>query len=141
MQGRAVMINNQLRVSKRKEVMDNGLPLIPDKRYFTIGEVSDLCGVKSYVLRYWEQEFPQLKPNKRRGNRRYYQYKDVLMIRQIRKLLYQDGFTIEGARVQLADCSSEVIKSIQANAIVTKVIAELESILQKLQMDIRAVDY
>jgi len=118
--------------------MDNGLPLIPDKRYFTIGEVSDLCGVKSYVLRYWEQEFPQLKPNKRRGNRRYYQYKDVLVIRQIRKLLYQDGFTIEGARVQLASCpSAAVIKSVQANAVINKVIAELENILQTLQMDIK----
>lgn len=136
MQGRAVMINSQLRSSKHKEIMDNGLPLIPDKRYFTIGEVSDLCGVKSYVLRYWEQEFPQLKPNKRRGNRRYYQYKDVLVIRQIRKLLYEDGFTIEGARVQLASCSSAVIKSVEANVIVSKVIAELEVILQKLQMDI-----
>lgn len=136
MQGRAVMINSQLRVSKHKEIMDNGLPLIPDKRYFTIGEVSDLCGVKSYVLRYWEQEFPQLKPNKRRGNRRYYQYKDVLVIRQIRKLLYEDGFTIEGARVQLASYSSDVIKSVQVNVVVTKVIAELENILQKLQMDL-----
>src|SRR6185437_595476 len=125
------MINSQLRASKQLDIMDNGLPLIPDKRYFTIGEVSDLCGVKSYVLRYWEQEFPQLKPNKRRGNRRYYQYKDVLVIRQIRKLLYQDGFTIEGARVQLASCpSAAVIKSVQANAVINKVIAELENILQ-----------
>lgn len=112
--------------------MDNGLPLIPDKRYFTIREVSELCGVKSYVLRYWEQEFSQLRPNKRRGNRRYYQYKDVLVIRQIRKLLYEDGFTIDGARVQLTTASSEVIKSVQVNVVITKVIAELENILQKL---------
>ena len=139
MQGRALMISTQVRTSKHKEMMDNGLPLIPDKRYFTIKEASDLCGVKSYVLRYWEQEFPQLKPNKRRGNRRYYQYKDVLVIRQIRKLLYQDGFTIEGARVQLASHPSDVIKSVQANAIVTKVIAELEDILQKLQTDIKNI--
>ncbi len=73
------------------------LPAIPGKRYFTIGEVSELCGVKPHVLRYWEQEFPQLKPVKRRGNRRYYQRHDVLMIRQIRSLLYEQGFTIGGA--------------------------------------------
>jgi DNA-binding transcriptional MerR regulator len=137
MQGRVAMINSQLRVSKHKEMTDHGLPLIPDKRYFTIGEAAQLCGVKSYVLRYWEQEFPQLRPNKRRGNRRYYQYKDVLVIRQIRKLLYEDGFTIEGARVQLTTDSSGAIKSVQVNAIVTKVIADLENILQKLQADIR----
>lgn len=133
------MINSQLGTSKRKHTMNNGLPLIPDKRYFTIREASDLCGVKSYVLRYWEQEFPQLKPNKRRGNRRYYQYKDVLVIRQIRKLLYEDGFTIEGARVQLTSPSAGVIKSVQSSAVVTKVIAELENILQKLQMDINNI--
>ncbi len=77
------------------------LPAIPGKRYFTIGEVSELCGVKPHVLRYWEQEFSQLKPVKRRGNRRYYQHADVLMIRQIRSLLYEQGFTIGGARLQL----------------------------------------
>src|SRR3974377_1330169 len=76
------------------------LPPIPAKRYFTIGEVSDLCGVKPHVLRYWEQEFPQLKPVKRRGNRRYYQRQDVLIIRQIRSLLYEQGFTIGGGRHQ-----------------------------------------
>ena len=78
------------------------LPPIPGKRYFTIGEVSELCGVKPHVLRYWEQEFPQLKPVKRRGNRRYYQRHDVVLIRQIRNLLYIDGFTISGARNKLA---------------------------------------
>ena len=77
------------------------LPPIPAKRYFTIGEVSELCGVKPHVLRYWEQEFPQLKPVKRRGNRRYYQRQDVLVIRQIRALLYDQGFTIGGARNRL----------------------------------------
>ncbi|MGL6223623.1 MAG: MerR family transcriptional regulator [Steroidobacteraceae bacterium] len=77
------------------------LPAIPGKRYFTIGEVSELCGVKPHVLRYWEQEFPQLKPVKRRGNRRYYQRQDVLVIRQIRALLYDQGFTIGGARNRL----------------------------------------
>ncbi|MBI3773532.1 MAG: MerR family transcriptional regulator [Gammaproteobacteria bacterium] len=80
---------------------NNELPEIPAKRYFTIGEVSELCGVKPHVLRYWEQEFPQLKPLKRRGNRRYYQRHDVLMIRQIRTLLYDEGFTIGGARQRL----------------------------------------
>jgi DNA-binding transcriptional MerR regulator len=79
------------------------LPAIPAKRYFTIGEVSELCGVKAYVLRYWEQEFAQLKPMKRRGNRRYYQHHEVLLIRRIRDLLYEQGFTISGARNQLAD--------------------------------------
>lgn len=77
------------------------LPVIPGKRYFTIGEVSDLCAVKPHVLRYWEQEFPQLKPVKRRGNRRYYQRHDVVLIRQIRQLLYVEGFTISGARNKL----------------------------------------
>lgn len=79
------------------------LPTIPGKRYFTIGEVSELCCVKPHVLRYWEQEFPQLKPVKRRGNRRYYQRQDVIMIRQIRSLLYEQGYTIGGARLQLSD--------------------------------------
>src|SRR5213595_248047 len=77
------------------------LPPIPAKRYFTIGEVSDLCGVKPHVLRYWEQEFTQLKPVKRRGNRRYYQHHEVLLIRRIRELLYEQGFTISGARNRL----------------------------------------
>jgi DNA-binding transcriptional MerR regulator len=80
----------------------SALPAIPAKRYFTIGEVSELCGVKPYVLRYWEQEFTQLKPMKRRGNRRYYQHHEVLLIRRIRDLLYDQGFTISGARNRLA---------------------------------------
>jgi DNA-binding transcriptional MerR regulator len=83
--------------------MEKALPAIPAKRYFTIGEVSDLCGVKPYVLRYWEQEFTQLKPMKRRGNRRYYQHHEVLLIRRIRDLLYEQGFTISGARNQLTE--------------------------------------
>jgi DNA-binding transcriptional MerR regulator len=81
----------------------NSLPLIPAKRYFTIGEVSELCGVKPHVLRYWEQEFTQLKPLKRRGNRRYYQHHEVLLIRRIRELLYEHGFTISGARNRLEE--------------------------------------
>jgi len=79
------------------------LPAIPAKRYFTIGEVSELCGVKPHVLRYWEQEFTQLKPVKRRGNRRYYQHHEVLLVRRIRQLLYEEGFTISGARNRLDD--------------------------------------
>jgi DNA-binding transcriptional MerR regulator len=83
--------------------MEKALPAIPAKRYFTIGEVSELCGVKPYVLRYWEQEFTQLKPMKRRGNRRYYQHHEVLLIRRIRELLYEQGFTISGARNRLSE--------------------------------------
>ena len=83
--------------------MEKALPAIPAKRYFTIGEVSELCGVKPYVLRYWEQEFTQLKPVKRRGNRRYYQHHEVLLIRRIRDLLYEQGFTISGARNRLTE--------------------------------------
>jgi DNA-binding transcriptional MerR regulator len=84
------------------------LPPIPAKRYFTIGEVSDLCGVKPHVLRYWEQEFTQLKPVKRRGNRRYYQHHEVLLVRRIRELLYREGFTISGARHRLEDPSGKI---------------------------------
>jgi DNA-binding transcriptional MerR regulator len=83
------------------------LPPIPAKRYFTIGEVSELCGVKPHVLRYWEQEFTQLKPVKRRGNRRYYQHHEVLLIRRIRQLLYDEGFTISGARHRLDQANAE----------------------------------
>ena len=85
----------------------SALPSIPAKRYFTIGEVSDLCGVKPHVLRYWEQEFTQLKPVKRRGNRRYYQHHEVLLIRRIRELLYDQGFTISGARNRLDEIASQ----------------------------------
>jgi DNA-binding transcriptional MerR regulator len=85
--------------------MENSLPSIPAKRYFTIGEVGELCGVKPHVLRYWEQEFTQLRPVKRRGNRRYYQHHEVLMIRRIRDLLYEQGFTISGARNKMQELS------------------------------------
>jgi DNA-binding transcriptional MerR regulator len=88
--------------SSNKEI----LPPIPAKRYFTIGEVSELCGVKPHVLRYWEQEFTQLKPVKRRGNRRYYQHHEVLLIRRIRELLYEQGFTISGARNRLEETAA-----------------------------------
>src|SRR6195256_2524266 len=90
------------------------LPSIPAKRYFTIGEVSELCGVKPHVLRYWEQEFTQLKPVKRRGNRRYYQHHEVLLIRRIRELLYDQGFTISGARNRLDELVAEPTKTPRA---------------------------
>ncbi len=93
---------------------DGVLPPIPDKRYFTIGEVSELCLVKPYVLRYWEQEFVQLKPMKRRGNRRYYQHHEVLLVRRIRELLYDQGFTIHGARNQLLDVTAASMGALAA---------------------------
>ena len=107
-------------------------PPIPGKRYFTIGEVSDLCAVKPHVLRYWEQEFSQLKPVKRRGNRRYYQRQDVLMIRQIRSLLYEQGFTIGGARQKMSgeDAKEDITQSQQ---IVHQIRIELEDVLQLLK--------
>ena len=101
------------------------LPPIPAKRYFTIGEVSELCGVKPHVLRYWEQEFTQLKPVKRRGNRRYYQHHEVLLIRRIRELLYDQGFTISGARNRLDELSSDGGRSARTRA--TDVIAASSS--------------
>jgi DNA-binding transcriptional MerR regulator len=118
---------------KRKKSAQSELPAIPDKRYFTISEVSHLCGVQAYVLRYWEQEFPQLKPVKRRGNRRYYQQNDILLIRQIKTFLYEEGFTIEGARAKLSNTSDAISQSIKTNVMVKKVIAELETVLQNLQ--------
>ena len=105
---------------------------IPGKRYFTIGEVSDLCGVKAHVLRYWEQEFPQLSPVKRRGNRRYYQREDVLTIRQIRNLLYEQGYTIGGAKQKLEADSSGADGGIKSAVLVKEVIAELEEVLAVL---------
>ncbi|GAB1263340.1 MerR family transcriptional regulator [Aurantivibrio infirmus] len=109
------------------------LPAIPGKRYFTIGEVSELCAVKPHVLRYWEQEFPQLKPVKRRGNRRYYQRDDVLTIRQIRALLYDQGFTIGGARQQMSGDGAQV-ESTQFNELVEQMVNELEEVLKLLKL-------
>ena len=108
------------------------LPPIPGKRYFTIGEVSDLCAVKPHVLRYWEQEFPQLKPVKRRGNRRYYQRQDVLIIRQIRSLLYDEGFTIGGARQRLQGDSAKSDVT-QSQQIIKQLRLELEQVLKILR--------
>ncbi len=108
------------------------LPPIPGKRYFTIGEVSELCAVKPHVLRYWEQEFPDLKPVKRRGNRRYYQRQDVLIIRQIRSLLYDEGFTIGGARQKLTGEEAKTDLS-QSQQIIKQLRRELEEILKLLR--------
>ncbi len=115
---------------------NNELPVIPAKRYFTIGEVSELCAVKPHVLRYWEQEFPALNPVKRRGNRRYYQRHDVLMIRQIRALLYDQGFTITGARARLEGQQGRMEASI-SQQIVHQMRLELEQLLQVLREPLR----
>lgn len=111
---------------------NNELPAIPAKRYFTIGEVSELCAVKPHVLRYWEQEFANLNPVKRRGNRRYYQRHDVLMIRQIRSLLYDQGFTIGGARQRLEGEIGKAEASITGQ-VIRQVRQELEEVLQILR--------
>lgn len=108
------------------------LPLIPPKRYFTIGEVGELCAVKPHVLRYWEAEFPQLKPVKRRGNRRYYQRGDVILIRQIKSLLYEQGYTIGGARLKMSDKSEPVAEAKVSNTELKAVIAELETLIATL---------
>jgi len=110
------------------------LPPIPEKRYFTIGEVSDLCSVKPHVLRYWEQEFPQLKPVKRRGNRRYYKQQDVQTVRNIRELLYEEGFTISGARLQLKERNKAMaaVPAGSASDSLNKIRLELENIIASL---------
>ena len=112
-----------LETSNNKE-----LPPIPNKRYFTIGEVGELCDVKPHVLRYWEQEFPDLNPVKRRGNRRYYQRHDVMLNRQIRSLLYEQGYTIGGARQQLSGESAQDDSS-QTKQVVKQLVTELEDVL------------
>src|SRR3954464_8969991 len=111
------------------------LPPIPAKRYFTIGEVSELCGVKPHVLRYWEQEFTQLKPVKRRGNRRYYQHHEVLLIRRIRDLLYDQGFTISGARNRLDEIAAPPAKSTRAASVanLSALRNEIKSVLEILR--------
>jgi DNA-binding transcriptional MerR regulator len=109
------------------------LPAIPAKRYFTIGEVSELCGVKPHVLRYWEQEFTQLKPVKRRGNRRYYQHHEVLLIRRIRQLLYEEGFTISGARHRLDQAVEQATKNSGGKSDTAALRKEIESLLDSLR--------
>ncbi|MDE0063792.1 MAG: MerR family transcriptional regulator [Gammaproteobacteria bacterium] len=108
------------------------LPPIPGKRYFKIGEVSELCDVKPHVLRYWEQEFPQINPVRRTGNRRYYQRQDVIVVRQIRSLLYDQGYTINGARQRLAGDDARQDQT-QFRLLVKQMIAEMESLLQLLK--------
>ena len=110
---------------------NNELPPIPGKRYFTIGEVSELCGVKAHVLRYWEQEFDELSPVKRRGNRRYYQRQDVLTIREIRSLLYDQGYTIGGAKQKLHNSDAEEGR-VDNSQLIKQMIAELEEVLDVL---------
>jgi DNA-binding transcriptional MerR regulator len=117
-------------------IQSNTFPPIPAKRYFTIGEVGELCGVKPHVLRYWEQEFVQLKPVKRRGNRRYYQHQEVLLIRRIRELLYEQGFTINGARNQLGRKKFE-IQSVKNSTPTTNAFAPVD--LAQLKGEIRSV--
>ena len=110
---------------------NNELPVIPGKRYFTIGEVSELCGVKPHVLRYWEQEFTQLEPVKRRGNRRYYQRHDVVLIREIRELLYEQGFTIGGARLRLDKAGKPdeaPVSEVKNKNMIKDLLAELQEI-------------
>lgn len=119
-------------------IPNSELPVIPSKRYFTIGEVSELCSVKSHVLRYWEQEFPSLKPMKRRGNRRYYQREDVLLIRQIRGLLYEEGYTISGARQKILGGIEEpqspaVNPSLTGERLVGELLGRLETVLKILK--------
>lgn len=118
-----------------KQAQQKILPPIPDKIYFTIGEAADLCFVKPHVLRYWEQEFPQLKPNKRRGNRRYYQRTEILLIRKIKSLLYDQGFTIEGARTKLSNVS-EPLEQAGKNfdsGVLKNVMSDLKEILVLLE--------
>lgn len=108
------------------------LPPIPPKRYFTIGEVGGLCAVKPHVLRYWEAEFPQLKPVKRRGNRRYYQRQDVILIRQIKSLLYEQGYTIGGARQKMSDSPEEARQPTVNSSEIKSLIKDLESVISRL---------
>src|SRR3990167_267801 len=116
------------------ETRDTDLSPIPDKLYFSIGEVGVLCQLKPHVLRYWEQEFPQLNPSKRRGNRRYYQRKDVLLIRQIKSLLYSKGYTIEGARLQLiGDESISLQKMQRSHAMLQSAVLQLEKVVDELE--------
>ncbi len=116
-----------------KSLPASELPAIPAKRYFTIGEVSELCGVKPHVLRYWEQEFTQLKPVKRRGNRRYYQHHEVLLVRRIRELLYDQGFTISGARNRLEQTQYGRKGAVVEEVSMSEVRRELKSIADKLR--------
>ncbi|MFZ3017739.1 MAG: MerR family transcriptional regulator [Gallionella sp.] len=113
--------------------LNSELPPIPAKRYFTIGEVSELCGVKAHVLRYWEQEFTQLKPVKRSGNRRYYQHHEVLLIRRIRELLYEQGFTISGARNRLENQAHSAVENVAPAAAVVQSNVDLVAVRREIR--------
>jgi DNA-binding transcriptional MerR regulator len=126
MQSILMNLPSELSPVEAKSVLRINLPPIPAKRYFTIGEVGDLCAVKPHVLRYWEQEFNQLKPQKRRGNRRYYQHHEVVLIRRIRDLLYNDGFTIHGAKNRLEELDSQ-----------WQIRSELEALLSLLTVPVK----
>lgn len=123
------MLNPKYKHNPKKIVE---LPPIPEKLYFTIGEVGKLCVLRPHVLRYWEQEFNQLSPSKRRGNRRYYQFKDVVLIRKIRHLLYEEGYTIEGARQQLNNSAENDNKPI-GNSVFARILSDLEKIASELE--------
>lgn len=123
----------QDQVKKGKQTHKVGLSSIPDKLYFTIGEVAGLCDIKPHVLRYWEQEFEQLSPSKRRGNRRYYQRKDVVVVVQIKELLYHKGFTIEGARAQLQQSEIDDVIKVTSSEPLQQVLGELEQLLVILE--------
>ena len=121
-------------MDRKAKTIEQQLPSIPDKLYFTIGEVALLCALKPHVLRYWEQEFPQLTPSKRRGNRRYYQRKDVVLVRQIQTLLYDKGYTIEGARAQLSGQDGvEVQKMKSTEALLQVTLSQLENLVEELE--------
>lgn len=123
-----------LELKDSTKTSDTDLSPIPDKLYFSIGEVGELCDLKPHVLRYWEQEFEQLSPSKRRGNRRYYQRKDVLFVRQIKNLLYGKGYTIEGARLHLAGDDSASLQKMQgSHATLQSMVAQLERIVEELE--------
>lgn len=125
---------SELKDITTKTTNDTDLSPIPDKLYFSIGEVGELCDLKPHVLRYWEQEFPQLTPSKRRGNRRYYQRKDVLLIRQIKSLLYGKGYTIEGARLQLMGDESVSLQKLQrSHAMLQSALTQLEKVVLELE--------
>lgn len=129
------MLDQKNRKNRMNE-SSSSLPAIPDKLYFTIGEVSKLCQLKPHVLRYWEQEFPQLSPNKRRGNRRYYQRRDVLLIYQIKELLYKQGYTIEGARqkLNLEQVIPKVVSAKNMNEVIQRTIMDLEETVELLEL-------
>jgi DNA-binding transcriptional MerR regulator len=128
------MSDHKTKMDRKSKSTETSLQPIPDKLYFTIGEVAELCALKTHVLRYWEQEFSQLTPSKRRGNRRYYQRKDVILVRQIQNLLYNQGYTIEGAKAQLVGEESIAIKNMQnSQAVLQSVMTQLETMVRELE--------